>query len=71
VPPTRGTKGTSPLIHSAALRQKELQNIISEYQKVEPHLDLRNEGSPGTKSGEIEELRRLIRELEEALARKG
>jgi len=63
--------GHLALIYNTALRQKGLQNIISEYQKVEPYLDLRNKGNPDTNSGEIEELRRRIRELEEALARKG
>ena len=63
--------GHLALIYNTALRQKGLQNIITEYQKVEPYLDLRNKGKPGTKSGEIEELRRRIRELEEALARRG
>jgi len=63
--------GHLALIYNTALRQKGLQNIITEYQKLEPYLDLRNKGKPGTKSGEIEELRRRIRELEEALARRG
>lgn len=63
--------GHLALIYNTALRQKGLQNIITEYQKVEPYLDLRNGGRPDTKSAEVEKLRQRIRELEEALARKG
>ena len=63
--------GHLALIYNTALRQKGLQNIITEYQKVEPYLDLRNRGTPDMKSAEVEELRRRVRELEEALARKG
>ncbi len=63
--------GHLALIYNTALRQMGLQNVIAEYQKVEPYLDLRNQGRPDTKSVEVEELRQCIRELEEALARKG
>ena len=63
--------GHLALIYNTALRQKGLQNMLSEYQKVEPYLDLRNKGRPDSKLAEIEELRRRVRELEEALARKG
>lgn len=63
--------GHLALIYNTALRQKGLQNIITEYQKVEPYLDLRNKGKPDTKSAQVEELRQRIKELEEALARKG
>ncbi len=63
--------GHLALIYNTALKQKGLQNIITEYQKVEPYLDLRNRGRPDVKSAEVEELRQCIRELEEALARKG
>ena len=63
--------GHLALIYNTALRQKGLQNIITEYQKVEPYLDLRNRGRPDMKTAEVEELRQCIRELEEALARKG
>ena len=66
----RNQSGHLALIYNTALRQKGLQNIITEYQKVEPYLDLRNRGRPDTKSVEVEELRQRIRELEEALARK-
>ena len=62
--------GHPALIYNTALKQKGLQNIITEYQKVEPYLDLRNRGRPDTKSAEVEELRQRIRELEEALARR-
>ena len=62
--------GHLALIYNTVLRQKGIQNIISEYQKVEPHLDLRNEGRPNVNSTEVEELREKIRQLEEALARK-
>ena len=63
--------GHLALIYNTALRQKGLQNIITEYQKVEPYLDLTNRGTPDLGSAEVQELRRRIRELEEALARKG
>ena len=63
--------GHLALIYNTALRQKGLQNIIAEYQKVEPYLDLRNRGNPDVNSTEVQELRQRIRELEEALARKG
>jgi hypothetical protein len=62
--------GHLALIYNTALRQKGIQNIISEYQKVEPYLNLRNRGQPDA-SSEVEELRQRIRELEGALARKG
>jgi hypothetical protein len=62
--------GHLALIYNTALRQKGVQNIISEYQKVEPFLDIRNKGRPDA-SSEVDELRQRIRELEEALARKG
>ncbi len=63
--------GHLALIYNTALRQKGLQNVITEYKKVEPYLDLRNRGRPETKSTEVEELQQRIRELEAALARKG
>jgi hypothetical protein len=62
--------GHLALIYNTALRQKGLQNIITEYQKVEPYLDLRNRGTPNAESAEVQELRQRIRELDEALARK-
>ena len=63
--------GHLALIYNTTLRQKGLQNIITEYQKVEPYLDLRNRGTPDVKWAEVQELSQRIRELEEALARKG
>ena len=63
--------GHLALIYNTPLRWKGLQNIITEYQKIEPYLDLRNQERPDAKSVELEELRHRIRELEEALARKG
>lgn len=63
--------GHLALIYNTALRQKGIQNIILEYQKVEPFLDLQNGGNPNIVSTEVEELRRRVSELEEALARKG
>jgi hypothetical protein len=63
--------GHLALIYNTALRQKGLQSIITEFQKVEPYLDLRNRGAPDAGSAEVQELRQRIRELEEALARKG
>jgi len=63
--------GHLALIYNTALRQKGIQNIVSEYQKVETFLDLRNRGQPTVPPNEVEELKRRILELEEALARKG
>ena len=62
--------GHLALIYNTALRQKGLQNIVTEYQKVEPYLNLRNKGRPDSKSAEVEGLKQRIRELEGALARK-